>query len=233
MPLVPLLTVVDSADGGSAVATIGGSTPGSMNTVSVNQDGSATWTVAGSRTGDGTVALTLAKGYYWAKCDSVVAAESVVSNVARLPVTDADDSVHLRAAAALQARYAALSMPLLKGIHVHGLPDENVVKFPCVILWFSDPEQILGGTNLRDDVGYPIRVGLMDRKLTALSTVPEWALSYRQRMMRASRFQRLAGVPEIYTTAVSPELVIDEKLPWFDFLVSGFTVMPVSREVRG
>jgi hypothetical protein len=238
MPLVPMLTVDDNADGSGGLAVVAGSSPGSTNTISVNRDGSTAWTVAGNCQGDGAVALALAKGYYWVKCDSLLAGQSVVSIPARLPVTDDDDSVHLRAARAVQARFQALAMPLLAGgVQLHLLPDENATSFPCVIGHFNEGEQIANlGSNRRDDVGYPVHWLLCERKLTALSDVPEWAFSYRQRMMRNVRKigqdGGLAGVPEIYNALTVPMLVVDEKLPSYDFFVTGFTAICVSREGR-
>lgn len=234
MPSSPVLTVVDSENGSGAVATIAGSTVGSTNTVRVQLDGTTTWASAGSRAGDGAVNLTLAKGYYWAKCDSVVGAESAVSNVARLPITDAVDSVHGRSADAIRAAIIALSLPEIGSrVYRQMLPTETVVQMPCVVVWFNDAEQVLGGSNNRDDVGYLVHVGIMDRKLTSPAVMPDKYLSWRQRIMRKVRFQRMTNVPEVYTVQPQPEKVIDEKYPAYDFLVTAMTFICVSREVRG
>jgi hypothetical protein len=63
---VPSLAVTDNGDGTGAIATIAGSTPGATNTVRTaaftRTALTLNWSDAGSRTGDGTVALSLAAG---------------------------------------------------------------------------------------------------------------------------------------------------------------------------
>ncbi len=234
MPSVPTLTVTDNGDGTGAVATIAGSTPGSSNAVNIQADSATTWTVAGIQPSDGTVAIAQPRGYYWAYCQSLLGPVSVVSNVVRFAITNFDDSVHDRSADAIVAKLLTLSMPLINGrIYKQMLPDENVVEFPCVIVHYNKGEQYLGGTNIRDDIGYPLSVLICDRKLTNLGTMPGWITSYRQRMQRALRNVKLVGVPEIYNVLIEPDAVVDEKLPMYQYFVSGFTVICVSREVRG
>ncbi len=232
-PAVPVLSVADSQDGSHAVATVAGSTAGSTNQISVQLDGQSTWTAAGSRVGDGTVSLTLAKGYYWAKCDSTLNSQSSASNIVRLTITDANDSVHGRSANAIVAGIQALNLPNCKGVYRQMLPDENVIQVPCVIVYFNDGEQILGGTNARDDIGYPVVVAIVDRKLDNLGVMPDWVISWRQRIMRKFRNQPLATVPEIYTVTPVPAKVIDENLPKYLWFVSAFSLVCVSREGRG
>lgn len=63
-PSVPTLTIVDNGDDTGAVATIAGADSGTTNTVYVAAYGSSVWSSAGSRTGNGTVALDLDAGVY-------------------------------------------------------------------------------------------------------------------------------------------------------------------------
>lgn len=233
-PPAPTLAVTDNADGTGGVATISGSDPGSTNAVSVQLVGSTSWTAAGSRAGDGTVNLALAKGYYWVRVVSTLNSQTSTSNVAYLPVTDAADSVHVRASQAIQALVQALSLDGTEArVYRQTLPDENAMEFPAVCVWFNDGEQILTGTNARDDIGYPVHCAIVDRKTSALSVPPDQYLKWRQRIMRRVRHQPLAGVPEVYTVTVVPNLVIDEKLPAYDYLVTAWTFICVSREARG
>jgi len=234
MPAVPTLTVTDNADGSGAVATVAGSTVGSTNVVSVQTYDGLTWTAAGTRTGDGTLALALAKGYCFAKCDSSLSGQNVVSNVVRCPVTDANDSVHARAAEYIRSNLATLSLGgAEQNVKRMTLPTEEVMTFPGVIVWFNDGEQIIGGSNNRDDIGYPVHVAIVDQKLTSLSIPPDQYLLYRQRCIRKIRNQPMAGIPEIMTVQVQPSLVVDEKLPAYDYFVTAWTFICVSREVRG
>ncbi len=234
-PNVPTLAATDSQDGSHATATVTGSTAGSTNTISVQLLTGNTWSSAGSRVGDGTVNLTLAKGYYWAKCDSVIAGpQSAVSNVVLLPITDLNDSVHARAADAIQAAIISLALPEVGNrVYVQTLPDENQISFPCVSIWFNDAEKILGGTNARDDIGYPVHVAWLNRKLDNLGAKPSRYLLSRQTVARKIRNQILASVPEVYTVEWEPSKVVDEKLPAYNYFVGAMTFICVSREVRG
>lgn len=76
-PNTPTLTVADNGDGTGAVATVAASSAGSTNTVYTAPWSTAgnnlTWTAATSRTGDGTVALALADGFYVARVESMLA----------------------------------------------------------------------------------------------------------------------------------------------------------------
>lgn len=76
-PNTPTLALADNADGTGAVATISGSSPGSSNAVYTSPvpsgSGALTWSLGGTRTGDGNVSLSLADGYYLAYCLSTLA----------------------------------------------------------------------------------------------------------------------------------------------------------------
>lgn len=65
-PATPTLTV----NTGGTVATVTGATAGTTNTVYVVSASTVaseyTWEAVGSRTGDGTISLNLAAGFYWA-----------------------------------------------------------------------------------------------------------------------------------------------------------------------
>lgn len=73
-PSTPALTLADKGDGTGATATIMGSDPGTTNTVYGFQQpctaGSLGATALGSRTGDGTINLALAEGWWIAYCVS-------------------------------------------------------------------------------------------------------------------------------------------------------------------
>ena len=80
-PNTPTLTVNTAG----TLATVSGSTSGSTNVIAVAAfsytAGAQTWLTEATRTGDGTAALTLTDGYYWARVTSTTAGGTAVSNL--------------------------------------------------------------------------------------------------------------------------------------------------------
>jgi hypothetical protein len=129
MPLTaPTLSLVDNENGTGAVATISGSTAGSTNSVYT-----ARWfggfvngafTLAGSRTGDGTISLSLPDGYHWGYVLSTKAGEeSVVSAMVGFRTTSGDESLWQQCLDAIVAKIQAIGLS--------GIPSEQV--YPCKI----------------------------------------------------------------------------------------------------
>lgn len=86
----PLLALADNGDGSGGVATISGSTTGATNRVYVQPlswEISANWTLAGSRTGNGAVALSLATGHYYVYVESTLGSAKNVSLIKQVIVT--------------------------------------------------------------------------------------------------------------------------------------------------
>lgn len=49
---------------------------------------------------------------------------------------------------------------VLASVQEMDLPNPDLIDRPGVIVWYGGSEGYIGGTNLRDDVGYPFMVGL-------------------------------------------------------------------------
>src|SRR5687767_14210717 len=115
MPInTPTLALADNGKGTGGTTTISGATAGSTNTVyTAPWSGgliAAAWTNRGSRSGNGTLAVSVANGYYWAYVQSTLAAESAVSTVVGFRVTSGSSSVFERCLNAIAARLQALSL---------------------------------------------------------------------------------------------------------------------------
>jgi hypothetical protein len=108
-PATPTLTASDNGDGTGAVATIAGSTAGSMNRVYTVSAAGGSWTLAGTRTGDGVVALALSAGVYFAYVSSAAGGLSSLSNVATVRVSAASttDCIPIQVAAAVASEINA------------------------------------------------------------------------------------------------------------------------------
>jgi hypothetical protein len=166
------------------------------------------------------------------------------SNFLYAPATDNAVAVHERCLRAVLARVKGLC-PLAGTADSAGVParrqrlrptapQRQAVKLPAVLITLEgEREQYRPTVNARDDLGYPLRVQVCDRNDGDYVRPRAKYLRWRQTLMRGLRYQRLAGVPEVYTCTPEPGLVVDPHLPSYQYFVSGFVLRCWSREVRG
>ena len=243
-----MLAVVDAADSSGAVATIGGSAPGTSNVVYVQpfsgDEGVGHWQLAGTRTGDGEVPLALAPGHFFAVAVSSAAGAAAVSSVVYFVVTDGAESLHARCLAAVQTRIRLLALPGLDGANVvvrklpvgRCLGPEGDVDLPAIVL---SPRRAMtppdAGTNALDDVHYDVIVTIFDRdnQEPTLAENLDRHLLWREQISRSFRNQRLTGVPEVINAAVEPAEALVEEAWKHELMVSALLLRFTSRETRG
>jgi hypothetical protein len=236
MPLA--LTVTDNAGTPSigAVATVGGSAGGTVTVYAqpvTGQTGSGTWTSYGSRTGDGTVSLALAAGYWW-----VYAIEGAdLSGLAYTQVTTGLTAVETRCKAAIAATITLLNLPI-RAIHTQfDADDKTNLNNLCVVLDTGDGvrETDEAAMNNRDDLGHPVRVCIFDTKDQFDQSATKQALyeSMRQSIWRAFHNQRLAGVPESVINKVEPLALTEMEKGRYQWFRSGLLIRCRTRELRG
>lgn len=84
------------------------------------------------------------------------------------------------------------------GMFIKGLSQTS--SFPIVLVMKNGNEMVEGGTNLSDDIRYPVVVMILDRIAPEDQTDDDdWTL-WRQVIRKAFIMQRLAGVPTVYKT---------------------------------
>lgn len=244
------VTIADAADGTGGTATIAGSAGGSTNTLyRAKFDGTEgvplTWASMGSRTGDGTITITtgpMANYYLW-YVSNVSGGTTTVSPVVLYSLTDVTlAAVRTRAAQAIVDRIKLLNLiDIGQKVFLLGSVDSPLQSFPGVsVVRDVVPDQYLGGTNIRDDVGYPFLV------VAAISGSPISGSNFpmarfdlwKERIERAFRFQRLPGVIENYTCLIEPAVMKalgpGEDLPAvYQGVATYMTIRAVNREVRG
>lgn len=246
-PDTPTLAVADDGDG-TATATISGSTAGATNAVYTSpfsgEIGGGSWTLAGSRTGDGDVSLATGTGHFWAYVLSTVSGQTAASASVYFTVTDGTEAVHYRCLTAVQARIRALSLSGIENANVlvKKLPIEKWafrdtgLGLPGVLVTpqreTMDPR---AGTNIRDDVGYGVLVTVCqaDNQDHTLEAGLSERILWREKVARAFRSQRLSGVSEVYTCRIEPG---DPLIPaaWLQQVhASALLLRFLSREVRG
>ena len=199
-PNAPTLAVADNGDGTGAVATITGSTAGATNTVSVQAVtglGTSTWTTGGSRVGNGTVALSLAVGFYWVRVVSELDGATAVSNLVYLYVSATTTAIHYEILEAVQAKIVGLALSGISSANVQIRKIAWDKDFPKPGVLISPmPEEINpgAGTNERDDIGYRVAVVVMrvSNQNVKQAEMNQFLL-WRQRIDSALLNQRLSG----------------------------------------
>ena len=227
------LTITDNANGTGATATITGSAGGANQVYVQNVDGelgSGAWTLAGSRTGDGTVALTLVKGYYWGHC---LTNGTVLSGFVYFKVTDGLDAVLGRCMAAVKAQAQLLNLPSTQRIIDVIHADTPIVQYPTTILTTEGARQTdEKSLNGRDDIGHPVRMLVKDLCLKFDEKKREIYRQWRQALFRAFHNQRLPGIPESIMNKVElGEITAASSAE--PQMICELTIRCITREVRG
>lgn len=226
VPASPTVAFVDNADGTGAVATVDGDAgvTNEVFTLRVNETfGTNLWISGGSRSGDGTVSLSLAVGHYFGYAKSSNVDGAAVSTPAYFAVTSGNESIHYRCLEAAKARVilAGLdAMPAASVVTYH-LPivrdffaefGETALKTaPGVLITpygteRHDPE---AGTNFRDDIEYPCLITIFAVQNQALASNLDARLKWREQIFAAFRNQRLPGVDEVDRCTIEPGPIVD------------------------
>lgn len=145
----------------------------------------------------------------------------------------------------LQVRIETAIVSGIQGLALEGLEDENVQRqlvpldrdlvltaLPAVRVSPLGREAYDGGTNVSDDIAYPVQVLLIARAnqdLASASSGDDW-LFWREQMSRAFHHQRLSGVAEVYDCRVEPhDIVVPTAWLKQNLFVSGLVVWCVAR----
>lgn len=250
VPTTLTLSVADTNDG-SATCTVSGGTAARtcqlLYAPRAAQVGPRAWAAGGTAVFDGSGNATVAPapGFgYW----NFMAAELAVGGLAAAnlspayfrPLVDPD-------AQSVWDRCVGSVADVVTGLNLSGIASGSVVSRwvpsvkrgiapapPCVVVapWGAEPYQDTGVTE-DDDVGYPVYVGcfdVLDGESRANFTRD---LLWREKISRAIRFQRLAAVPEVYISRITPDPVVNPEWAANNLLCSAVVFTFVSREPRG
>lgn len=235
------LTIADDATiPTGAVATVSGAGSGSVvlyiQKVNGTIIGSFNWSVGGTRTGNGTIDLTLNVGYYFAYC-TVDAAE--VSTLVYFNVTNGQDSVATRCREAIKATIQLLDpvlYPCSVNVYTRWHPSDQInYEFPCVIMSTEGQRETeLPYTQGLDDVGRPTLTIIADSAQTRFDpdSMPAYEL-WRQGIQRLFIRQRLSGVIECKWCEIEPANILNDADYKGMVVVSAFNIRVRTREPRG
>lgn len=218
------IVVVDGTDG-TAVATISGSDSATTNTLykaawtgqagfgNVWTYGQLTWTTVGTRSGDGNISLTGAGFWLWNVVGTVSAAPAFAS--VYQPITDASAlSIEEQILNAVQVRLQGLNLP---GIASSSIVTRWIARrtpkvdpLPCVAVAVWGAENFPSMLTNRDDIGYPVAIALLDGPTGGDDRANLTRdLLWREKVLSAFRYQKLAGVPSVYNAVPEPAATID------------------------
>lgn len=244
-------TYTDQADGTGVTLTIAGGGAGDSHAAYVQAfsgglGSSGTWTSSGSRTGNGTIDLVLTNGHYFGYVFSNVTVdmieETVVSPVEYFVSTGGTTSVHYRCLEAVQARILLCDLQDLAdaSVIIRQLPsdrgfDDGEYTLPGIVISQIGVENQSPseGTNIRDDVQYPVTITILAAGNQDLVTNQQKYLKWREQINRALRNQRLTGVDEVYRVTVTPGPITSPNAAWNNYYHSQLIIRCVSREIRG
>lgn len=238
------LAVTDAGNGGGATATISGSSGGSVSVYyapwNLATGALADWTLEGSRTGNGTLGLTLGStGYWW-----LHAVEgSNLSNFVYLRTTSGSESIQFQILEAVQSVVQGLALPgigsnvvLLKVPVTDDFGENRTYEFPaCLVSPARDATEAMfrqGSTNESNDIGYPVSVQFVDGDNRDQEANFNRNLQWRQDVIRTFEHKRLSGVDEVYLGQVDPGIIVSSAQFQRQYWVSGVGLRFFTREPR-
>jgi hypothetical protein len=108
------------------------------------------------------------------------------------------------------------------------------VDFPCVVCYIAATERNRGGSNGRDDLAFPVAVGLF---VAGPDTAPEAKpnlTNFRLAVSGLFNQKRLSGVSEVmWCEADQDTPILDITSRWYDQLRTSLSVNAITRTGRG
>lgn len=207
------LDITDNGTDTGGVAVITGSlgaanvlyaTPaydGSMQSYAMSQ--------VGSRTGDGTITLAMATGYYWFQLLSAgVPVLGFYKNF-----TNGIDAVHYRILQAARNRIIATGILAANKVLIKWIPrdtDPEIPNMPIICVSPVGVEQFVGEVTNRDDIVYPTGIVILDKgNQDSVANIPK-ILLWREKISRAIMSQRLPGITAGATTNIICDVKFDQ-----------------------
>ncbi len=231
------LTITDNADGSGGVASITGS--GALHSNQVYYSlwtGTMTqlsWTLGGTRTGDGTITLALAVGYYVFQLIS----NGVIGPAYYQNFTTATTEEHKQVLIAVKVRIDSLSLLVSTKVVEKWLPvakDVEIANMPMIFVTPVGTEEYKDMVTNQDDVGLPVLVSIVYRQNQDSVANLAQMLLWRNKIAKSLRYQRLAGVPHVYTCQPKPEAILDASaFQNENLLASHHAYCFISRQIRG
>ena len=238
------LGLVDNSDGTGGVASVTGSDGGSSNTLYsapfAGGTGPLTWTSRGSRTGDGTIAIsesiTTAKYYQWMVTGTVSSAPAFASYFRAL-TNAAYQAVSDRCGQAIAQGVATLNLTDIQAVNINRkwLPKklEGLDPTPQVQVVPVGGEGFPGTLTGQDDITYDHVVLFIDNQAKDFVKNMSRNLLWREQVLSHFRFQRLAGVNESVIVEPGQQTIINAEAFAAGYFLSICGLKCRNRQSRG
>lgn len=238
-----LLEITDNEDG-TGTATITGST-GTNTLYKATWDGvmssEISWTSVGSRSGDGTIALSGVGFFLWIVGNSEDGFTSIIyQNITNL--SGGTVSVVKQLMESVQTGIVSLNLSGISSVNVierwlpRVLKDVEAASLPKVIICPWDRESFPGILTGKDDIGIPIIVVFVASQNQDNSANIDRNSQWRWATISYFRFQAPAGVSTSYGVYnCVPEVDVQVDSSWFlkGLYVSAFALRFITRTPRG
>lgn len=242
-PQTPTLSITPNGDGSGAVATIGDTAAGSLNTLTVYQ-----WIGAQAlpqseftRTGDGTIALSLDPGAYWAIVSTLVLGSFEATSAPVLFWVSAEDvdAVYWRILQAVAAKLQATAMPVFEAadVAIRRAPFYDAKGTTNQIAVCAAPESFENKYNATNEKIYTVLLGFM-RPTDGARDESGLADMLRAREIVEKAFEitpdyfPIPDVSEVYRIDIVPGAVFNPEAIDKGFDVGAIFLRCYSRELR-
>lgn len=239
-PVSPTVSV-DDLQNSSAHIAVSDSSVESVNSIRTLRVGSEpdelNWVQQTSLIGDGSTVVSLAPGFYWFHVISSLNGQSTASQVVYSQVTQGTLSVLSQCLSAVQAGIQNLNLANITNsqIIVAKTPHDSHLSYPAIAItpYFSEHIDAKAGTNLRDEIDYPVLVSILAADNRDQQTDFSQHLLWRETIRKAFHNKRLVGVDQVLTTYVDPQEIVDQRA-WLEnnLFLSEILIRFVSQEIR-
>lgn len=236
-----MITFSDNQDGTGITVTITDGGPSDSHTIYIQTLNGDTpdwqFQLAATVVGNGSTIVPVQGAHF-----RYVATGSVVTPVEFGLATGEEVAIHFACLTAVQARLRLCDLDGIdnEDIVIRKLPSDRGTSFEVngeSTIIISPPgvegQSDSAGTNLRDDIEYPVIVTILRADNQDLESDLNLGLLWREKINQAFRQQRLPGVPSVYKVRIQPGPVTDQAAFWNNRYHSSFIIRPVSREGRG
>jgi hypothetical protein len=201
-----------------------------------------TWVEHSAIIGNGSLALSLERGHYFGHTILSSGGVDTISPVEYFNVTETEESTHYQILEAVQSRIIAVNLDevganvLIRKIPSERGNDDSTYSYPVVMVSPMGTEQLRGGTNLRDDVGYPVLVSILARNNQDLTeTNLNKFLLWRERLSAAFRGDQQLQLTslQVHKTSVEAGPVLSPTAVWNNQFQCSLTIRSEARQTRG
>lgn len=207
MPLLtPTLAITDNLDGTGATAVISGSTPGVTNSVSVHNYsgnlGRLSAPTTYTRVGDGTLALPVANGAWFANIVSTLGVDFAIGQPFFFWASNFAEVVWWRLLEKAQTVIQGLNIPefLSTEVLISKLPINLLSPNGRGIFLHPTPETIEFKWNTSDVYGFGILVAICEKSngeyLTGLNNDLRWRQTIQDAFKVTPTYNPFSGIPE-------------------------------------